>query len=189
MNVHPFPHFQEIAHHHRSRLTVTNLWCPIPQFVSSCFLARARAIRRLERLYSMARFLAAVLWVNAAAPPNGPERDISICIVRRDEMELTSGCLVLHLDNADVGSRSNGTGAGHASWHLDLDWEVSGSGGRDTSHETWDILGDLGLLESSWVSSSRCCVNHGGEWSGTILVDLVEGHADFTGVAGGWETI
>jgi hypothetical protein len=69
--------------------------------------------------------------------------------------EWASKSAVLELGNADVGSASDGAGAGHTSWHLDLDWEVGGLGSGETANaDTWDVGGDLCGLESSGVASS-----------------------------------
>jgi len=96
---------------------------------------------------------------------------------------------VLETDDADVVGATGGAGAGHASWHLDLDWEVGGlSCGETANANTWDVLGDLCVLERSWVSASGCWVDLGGQWTSTVLVDLVEGHGDLTAVRASWET-
>lgn len=113
---------------------------------------------------------------------------------------------VLELGNAGVGGASDGAGAGHASWHLDGDGEVHGlCCGETTDADTWDILGNSGCelldhvremwkwrkltgLECGDISSSGCGVNHCGQWSSTILVDLVEGHGESSIISGGWET-
>jgi len=92
-------------------------------------------------------------------------------------------------DNADVVGATGGAGAGHASWHLDLDWEVGGLGGGETANaNTWHVRGDLCVLERRCVGTSGCGVDLGGQWAGTVLVDLVEGHGDLAAVGAGWET-
>ena len=78
----------------------------------------------------------------------------------------------------------------HASWHLDLDWEVSGLGsGETTEANAGHVLGDLGILECGWVSATGGGVNLSGQWASTVLVDLVEGHGDGAIVGAGWEAL
>jgi hypothetical protein len=97
---------------------------------------------------------------------------------------------VLELGNADVAGTADGTGAGHASWHLDLDWEIHDGGSGETANaDTWNVGGDLCGFEGSDVSSTGGTVDHGGEGSSTVLVDLVEGHLYDTGVTACWHAV
>jgi len=103
--------------------------------------------------------------------------------------EWASEGSVLEADDADVVRATSGTRAGHASWHLDLHWEVGGLGSRETANsDAGNVLGDFSILERSWVGTSGCGIDLGGQWAGTILVDLVEGHGDLTAVGAGWQT-
>lgn len=103
--------------------------------------------------------------------------------------EGTSQCAVLHADNADVAGATNGAGAGHASGHLDGDGEVHGLGSGETANaKAGDVLGDLSGLEGSGVGATGGRVNVGGERTGTVLVDLVEGHLDGSVILSGGET-
>jgi hypothetical protein len=93
---------------------------------------------------------------------------------------------VLELGNADARGAADGAGAGHARWHLDGDGEVHGLGSGETADaDTWDVLGDGCGLEGTRVGSTGGGVDHGGQGSGTVLVDLVEGHLDGSVVRGG----
>jgi hypothetical protein len=118
-------------------------------------------------LYSIALFLAAGDCAKATLPPKncgGP-------------------C------NAHVASTSNGTRTCHASRHLHLDWEIHNGCGRDARNtDTWDVLGHLGGLEGSGVGSARSGIDHSCIGTGTVLVNLVDIHGDYSGVIGGWET-
>jgi len=101
--------------------------------------------------------------------------------------EWASESSILETDNADVVGATSRAGAGHASWHLDLDWEVhNGGSGETTNSDTWNVLGDLSVLESSWILSTGCGVDLSRERTSTILVDLVEGHGDLARVGCGW---
>jgi len=92
---------------------------------------------------------------------------------------------VLELGNADVGGAADGAGASHAGGHLDGDWEVHSLGGGETANaDTWDVLGDGCGLEGGGVASAGGGVDSCGEGSGTVLVDLVEGHGDGSVVSG-----
>jgi len=103
--------------------------------------------------------------------------------------EWSSKSRVLETNNADVVGTTSRSGAGHASWHLDLDGEVGGlSCGETANADSWHVLDDLGILEGSWVGASGSGIDLGGKRTGTVLVDLVEGHSDCTIIGGGWET-
>lgn len=103
--------------------------------------------------------------------------------------ERTSEGRVLHANDADVGGATGGTGAGHASGHLDLDGEVLDGGGGETSNaDTGDVLHDCCVLEGGGVGTSRGGVDLGGQGTGTVLVDLVEGHGDGAVVGSGGQT-
>ena len=70
-----------------------------------------------------------------------------------------------------------------------LDGEVHGGGGRQTADtDTGDVLGDGRLLEGSGVGSTGGGIDHGGQGTSAVLVDLVEGHDDGAIGAGGRET-
>ena len=103
--------------------------------------------------------------------------------------ERTSEGRVLHADDADVAGTTGGTLAGHTSWHLDLDGEVHDGSGRETSNtDTGDVLGDSGVLEGGRVSSTGGSVDLSGQGTGTVLVDLVEGHGDGAVIGSGGKT-
>jgi len=103
--------------------------------------------------------------------------------------ERTGKGSVLHADDADVGGATGGTGAGHASGHLDLDGEVLDGGGGETSNtDTGDVLHDGCVLEGGGVGASGGGVDLGGQGTGTVLVDLVEGHGDGAVVGSGGKT-
>jgi hypothetical protein len=96
---------------------------------------------------------------------------------------------VLKADDADVVGTADGGRAGHASGHLDLDGEVGGGDGRETAEaDARNVLRHLGVLERGGISTARCAVDGGLEWTGTVLVDLVEGHGDGSVIRAGWET-
>ena len=70
-----------------------------------------------------------------------------------------------------------------------LDGEVHGGGGRQTADtDTGDVLGDGRLLEGSGVGSTGGGIDHGGQGTSAVLVDLVEGHGDGAVVGSGGET-
>jgi hypothetical protein len=103
--------------------------------------------------------------------------------------ERTSEGRVLHADDADVAGTTGGTLAGHTSGHLDLDGEVHDGSGRETSNtDTGDVLGDSGVLEGGRVSSTGGSVDLSGQGTGTVLVDLVEGHGDGAVIGSGGKT-
>jgi hypothetical protein len=86
---------------------------------------------------------------------------------------------VLELSDTDTRCTGNSAGAGHTGWHLDGDGEVHCCcSGETTDTDAWYVLGDGCGLEGGWVSSAGCAIDAGGERTGTILVDLVEGHGD-----------
>jgi len=92
--------------------------------------------------------------------------------------------------NADVVRATSRAGASHASWHLDLDGEVGGAGSGETADaDARDVLGDLGVLERSWVRTGGGGVDLSSKWASTVLVDLVEGHGDGAVIGTGWETL
>jgi len=69
---------------------------------------------------------------------------------------------------------------------LDGDGEVHGLGcGETTNADTWDVLGDSCGLEGRWVSSAGRGIDRGGQGTGTVLVDLVEGHRESSVISGG----
>ena len=89
--------------------------------------------------------------------------------------EWTGSSAVAYAGNADVVDTSNSSIAGHAGRHLDLHGELSASSERDTlDTETWDVLGDLGGLEGSLVSSTGGAIDISSEGAGAVLVDLVD---------------
>lgn len=103
--------------------------------------------------------------------------------------EGTGQSRVLQTDNADVAGTADGALAGHASRHLDVDGEVGGLGSRQTANaNTGHVLGDLGVLEGAGVGTTGSGVNLGSQGTGTVLVDLVEGHGDGAVVRGGGQT-
>lgn len=97
---------------------------------------------------------------------------------------------VLHAGNADVVGTANGAGAGHASGHLHGDGEVHGGSTRETANaDAGNILGHLGLLEGSGVLATRGSVDGSGQGTGTVLVDLVEGHLQGAIILSGGQTL
>jgi hypothetical protein len=103
--------------------------------------------------------------------------------------EGTSKGSILHADNADVASTTGGARAGHTGRHLDLDGEVlDGGSGKTADTDTGNVLGNGSLLEGSGVGTAGGGVDHGGQGTSAVLVDLVEGHADGTIIGSGRET-
>jgi hypothetical protein len=144
---------------------------------------------RLRRLYSTARFLAAVDCVKAAEPPKGPAR-AAFC---RRTMQtfwappaepwqvmpwgiwtyICVSCVVEMI--ADIAY---------------LDGEVHDSSGRETTDtDSGNVLGNLCILEGSGIGSAGSGINGRSQRSSAVLVDLVEGHRDGTVVGSGGKTL
>jgi hypothetical protein len=144
---------------------------------------------RLRRLYSTARFLAAVDCVKAAEPPKGPAR-AAFCMRTMQTFWAppavpwqvmpwgiwTCACVSCVVEIiADAAY---------------LDGEVHNRGGRKTTDtDSGNVLGDGGLLEGSGVGSAGGGIDGSGQRASTVLVDLVEGHGDGAIISSGGETL
>lgn len=86
---------------------------------------------------------------------------------------------VADADNADVLDAGDSSLASCTGGHLDLKREL-GSGGKAQTLDTkaWNVLDDLGFLESIGLGATRGAINIGGHGAGAILVNLAECHLD-----------
>jgi hypothetical protein len=121
---------------------------------------------------------------------------------------VLNGSLLRTMRHRECGRASEGTGkgivadsndaytcctadcasAGHTSGHLYLDWEVGSShGGKSSNADSGNILSDLSSLESIWICSTRGRIDGSGEWTSSVLVNLVECHGDCTIGRTGWK--
>jgi len=99
--------------------------------------------------------------------------------------EWTGTSSVHAADEADVVLSVELTSAGHLGWHSSLEWEVGGLC-AGTGVLAWDVGLDLNGLP---VGTSSIGVHLAGVWSGTVTVDLVDGHVEGATSADLWELI
>lgn len=94
--------------------------------------------------------------------------------------EWPSQSLVVDAEDANVAGTAGCPGAGHPLGHLDLDREVGGFGTGETGNsDARDILDHFGFLEGAWVGAAGGWVDHRGEGTGAVLVDLFESCISF----------
>jgi hypothetical protein len=102
--------------------------------------------------------------------------------------ERSSKRAVLHAHNAHVCRATRSALARHAGGHLHLDGEVhDGRGAEASNANTGHVLGNLCGLEGCGVGAARGSVDHCGQRTSAVLVDLVECHGDCAVVGRGRE--
>jgi len=81
--------------------------------------------------------------------------------------------VVVDAEDAHVGGAADGAAACHPLGHLHFHLEVGGGGRGETADaESRDVLDHLGLLEGLGIGAARGWVDHCGEGTGAVLVDL-----------------